>query len=79
MIEKLQSKIARVSKILIEDMFQVKPGETVAITADLPSDRAIVDAFAAATSVAGGIPMIILVPRAEQESQAGMPYWLQKL
>ena len=75
MTENLQSKIARVSKILIEDMFQVKPGETVAITADLPSDRAIVDAFATATLAAGGIPMVILVPRAEKESQAGMPYW----
>jgi len=75
MTENLQLKIARVSKILMEDMFQVKPGETVAITADLTSDRAIVDALASATSAAGGIPMIILVPRAEKESQAGMQYW----
>lgn len=75
MKENIASKIARVSKILMEDMFQVKPGETVAITADLSSDRTIVDAFASATSAAGAIPMVILVPRAEKESQAGMPYW----
>ena len=68
----------RVSKILMEDMFKIKPGETVAITADLTSDRAIVDALASATSAAGGIPMVILVPRAEKESQAGMPYWPSK-
>lgn len=75
MKENIASKIARVSKILMEDMFQVKPRETVAITADLSSDRTIVDAFASATSAAGAIPMVILVPRAEKESQAGMPYW----
>lgn len=65
----------KVSKILMEDMFQVKAGETVAITIDLTSDRTIVDALAAATLAAGALPLIMVVPKAEKESQAGMQYW----
>lgn len=75
MKEDLQLKIDRVSKILMEEMFQVKPNETVAITADLTSDRTIIDAFASATLAAGALPLVMLIPRAEKESQAGMPYW----
>lgn len=75
MAEDLQLKRARVSKTLMEDMFKVKPGETVVITLDLTSDRATVDALADATLAAGAIPLIMLVPRAEKESQAGMKYW----
>lgn len=70
--EQLRNKF---SKILMEDMFQVKPGETVAITIDLSSDRTIVDALASATLAAGALPLIMLVPKAEKESQAGMQYW----
>jgi len=66
---------SKVSKILMEDMFQVKVGETVAITIDLTSDRAIVDALAFACIEAGALPLIMLVPKAEKESQAGMQYW----
>lgn len=75
MKEDLQLKRARVSRILMEDMFKVKTGETVVITLDLTSDRATVDALANATLAAGAIPLIMLVPRAEKESQAGMQYW----
>ncbi|SNR37002.1 Leucyl aminopeptidase (aminopeptidase T) [Lutibacter agarilyticus] len=59
----------------MEDMFQIKPGETVAITIDLTSDRTIVDALASATMAAGALPLIMVVPKAEKESQAGMQYW----
>ncbi|MFD1294516.1 hypothetical protein ACFQ5N_11785 [Lutibacter holmesii] len=70
--EQLRNKF---SKILMEDMFQVKPGETVAITIDLNSDRTIVDALASATLKAGALPLIMVVPKAEKESEAGMEYW----
>jgi leucyl aminopeptidase (aminopeptidase T) len=65
----------RFSKILIEEMFQVKSGETVAITADTGSNREIIDAMADAASVAGGIPLVMWIPKAEQSGQAGMKDW----
>lgn len=72
---KTQQLRNKVSKILMEEMFQVKAGETVAITIDLTSDRAIVDALASACIAAGALPLVMLVPKAEKESQAGMQYW----
>lgn len=63
------------SKILIEKMFQVKPCETVAITADTGSNREVIDAIVAATTVAGGIPLVMQIPKAEQSGQAGMKDW----
>lgn len=69
---------ARVSKILMEDMFRIKTGETVAITADSGSDSDIINALAAAAYAAGGIPLVMWMPKAEQDSQAGMPYWPSK-
>lgn len=65
----------RVSKILMEDMFQVKAGETVAITADSGSDRKIIEALATAVSNAGAIPLTMWIPKAENDSQAGMKDW----
>lgn len=65
----------RFSKILIETMFQVKPGEIVAITADTGSNRVTIDAMAAATSAAGGIPLVMWIPKAAQSGQAGMKDW----
>jgi leucyl aminopeptidase (aminopeptidase T) len=68
----------RVSKIIMEEMFQVKPGETVAITADSGSDRETVDAMAAAAYAAGGIPLVMWMPRAVYDGQAGMSFWPSK-
>ncbi|MGB5419554.1 hypothetical protein [Algibacter sp.] len=65
----------RFSKILIETMFQVKPGETVAITADTGSSRETIDGLAEATTAAGGIPLVMWMPKAEQSGQAGMKDW----
>lgn len=66
---------ARFSKILMEEMFQVKKGETVAITADSGSDRDTIDAMAAAAYAAGGLPLVMWIPTAEKDSQAGMKDW----
>ena len=66
---------AKVSKIMIQDMFQVKPGETVAITGDTGSNRDLADAFAAATHAVKGKPLLMWVPKAERDGQAGMKDW----
>ncbi|WP_123803365.1 hypothetical protein [Flavivirga aquatica] len=63
------------SKTLIEEMFQVKKGETVAITVDLGSKRYIVEALAKATQDIGGLPLLMWIPKAKKDSQAGMKDW----
>lgn len=69
---------SRFSKTLMEEMFQIKKGETVAITADFGSDTAIIDALFIATQNAGGLPLILRIPKAENDSQAGMKDWPSK-
>ena len=66
---------AKFSKILIEKMFQVQRGETVAITYDSGSDKYTAEALAAATYANGGIPLLLLTPKAEKDGQAGMKDW----
>ena len=75
MTKGVENKRARVARILIQNMFKVKPGETVAITADSGSDKLTVEALEKASSEVGGLPMVIYTPRAKQESQAGMIDW----
>jgi len=71
----LSAIIPRFSKILMEDMFQVKAGETVAITTDFGSDSAIVNGLFVAAKNAGGLPLILKIPKAKKDSQAGMKDW----
>lgn len=52
-------ELGRASKILVEDLFKIKPGETFVITADTESDNRVVDATARAAFAAGGKPMVI--------------------
>lgn len=66
---------AMVSKVIMESMFQVQPGETVAITADAGSDAKIIDAMAEAVTVLKGIPLIMWVPIGRGDAQIGMPDW----
>lgn len=75
MEESLHLVRARFSKILMEDMFQIKAGETVAITADSGSDKDIINALSDAAIAAGGISLVMWVPKAEFDSQAGMKDW----
>ncbi len=70
-----QKERAKFSKILIEDMFQLKPGETVAITADSGSDKETIEALANAATDAGGKPLVMWIPRAEYDGQSGMKFW----
>ncbi|SEC44105.1 Leucyl aminopeptidase (aminopeptidase T) [Maribacter dokdonensis] len=71
----MEAKRERFSRILMEDMFQVQSGETIAITADLGTDRATIDAMAQAAQNAGGLPLVMYIPQAEKDSQAGMKDW----
>jgi len=75
MTTKHSLEVAKFSKVLIEEMFQVKKGETVAITADSASNRLIVDALANATFATGGIPLVMYTPRGRADGQMGMPDW----
>jgi leucyl aminopeptidase (aminopeptidase T) len=74
----MTSKHSKFSQVLLEEMFKIKSGETVAITADSGSDPLIISALAKATEIAGGIPLTMWIPRAIEESQAGMKYWPSK-
>tara|TARA_R110002033_G_scaffold122333_2_gene164956 strand:- start:1503 stop:2531 length:1029 start_codon:yes stop_codon:yes gene_type:complete len=71
----MQSQITEFANILINNMFKVKKGETVAITVDIGSKREIVEALAKATQDVGGLPLLMWIPKAEKDSQAGMKDW----
>jgi len=75
---KYNLEIAKVSKVIIEEMFQVKTGETVAITADTGSNPAVIDGLAAAAYAAGGIPLVMKMPKGRGDGQMGMPDWPAK-
>ncbi|NNF35082.1 MAG: hypothetical protein HKN68_13290 [Saprospiraceae bacterium] len=67
--------MAMVSKVIINEMFQVQPGETIAITADSGSDRETVDGLAKAAAEAGGIPLVMWIPKGRGDAQIGMADW----
>ena len=63
---------------LIKEMFKIQPGETVAITVNSGSDHQTAQALALATSDAGGIPLVMSMPKAEFDGQAGVKDWPAK-
>lgn len=65
----------KIAKTIIEDVFQVKKGETVAITGDSASNRDFADALAGITYANGGIPLILWMPKAEDDGAAGEKDW----
>lgn len=75
MIENKQELTNSFAKTLMEDMFQLKVGETVAITADFCTDNTVIEALFKASKNAGALPLIIRMPKAENDSQAGMKDW----
>ena len=52
-------ELGKAAKILCEDLFKLKPGETFVITADTESDPRVVDASASAAFAVGAKPMVI--------------------
>ena len=67
-----------VSKVIIEEMFRVQQGETVAITADSGSDPKIIEALVAASTKIGGIPLVMWVPKGRAYGQFGIKDWPAK-
>lgn len=55
-------ELTKAARTLVEDMFQLKKGETLVITADTESDQRVVEATAACAHAAGAKPMVILLP-----------------
>ena len=52
-------ELGKAAKILCEDLFKLKPGETFVITADTESDDRVVDATATAAFACDAKPMVI--------------------
>ena len=52
-------ELGKAAKILCEDLFKLKPGETFIITADTESDERVVDATARAAFACDAKPMVI--------------------
>lgn len=59
MPELYEYELGKASRILVEELFKLKPGETMIITADTESDPRVVDATARAAFTAGGKPMVV--------------------
>ena len=55
----LEFELGKAAKILCEDLFKLKKGETIVITADTGSDRRVVDATARAAFACDAKPMVI--------------------
>lgn len=56
-------------------MFQVKQGDTVAITVDSDSKMNIVHALFQKVKDSGGLPMILHIPIGRGDSEVGIPDW----
>src|SRR5450756_489535 len=54
-------ELGKAAKILCEELFKLKPGETFVITADTESDERVVEATASAAFACGAKPMVITV------------------
>lgn len=52
-------ELHKAALILVQDMFRLKAGETIVITADTGSDQRVVQAVASAAHTVGAIPMVI--------------------
>ncbi len=59
MPEYYEYELVKASYKMASEMFKLKPGETIVITADTESDRRVVDATAAAAFAVGAKPMVI--------------------
>ena len=52
-------ELSKAAEIIAKDLFSLKPGETVVVTADTESDPRVVNAFAQAAFTEGAIPMVV--------------------
>jgi 2,5-dihydroxypyridine 5,6-dioxygenase len=66
-------ELGKAADVLMRDMFAVKPGETVVITADTESDERVVNAAARSAFALGAKPMVIWLPAAKGVGKAADP------
>ncbi len=59
MAAQYEFELGKAARILVEELFGLKPGETMVITADTESNEAVVNATAQAVFAAGGKPVVI--------------------
>lgn len=69
----LKYELQNAADRLVKDIFGVKPGETVAITADTCSNMDVVDAVAASATAAGANPMVIIMKTPRGVGKAADP------
>ena len=75
MTQQISEQYMRVARRIIKEMFAVKAGEVVAITADDGSDPAMTQAFYQATVEVDAKPMVIQFRQARDNGQAGVSDW----
>lgn len=69
-------ELQKSADILIRDIFEVKKGESVVITADTQSSMEVAEVLAASAYAAGGIPMVCITPTQEgfgQDADCELP------
>lgn len=69
----LKFELQQAADKLIKEIFAVKKGEVVLITADTMSDMGLVDAVAASAFAAGAVPMTVTVPTPRGVGKAADP------
>lgn len=65
-------ELAKAARKMMEEMFKVKKGETVILTADTGTDMTIVEGFAQAAYACGGKPLVMRVATPRSEGQDGV-------
>lgn len=68
-------KTLNIARRIIHEMFQVKAGEVVAITADGGSNGEIAQAFFVASKELNAKPLVLYTQQARDMGQVGMPDW----
>lgn len=66
-------ELTKSALLLARDMFQLKPGETIIVTADTESDGRVVNATAAAAFAMGAKPMVIWLASPQGVGKAADP------
>ena len=75
MKNEISEKHMRVARRIMQEMFAVKLGEVVAITADDKSDPEMTQAFYQAVAEVDAKPLVMRFRKANDNGQAGMPDW----
>jgi 2,5-dihydroxypyridine 5,6-dioxygenase len=52
-------ELGKTADIIVRDLFELKPGETLVVTADTESDERVVDAVARAAFACGAKPLVV--------------------